>query len=153
MYQSPNPPPPKTGWSWSTFVIGAVVGIFVGVIGVFAVGALLFEGQISADLKEAEAEQSAIEQVQSLSAQLGTCDAHDRRCHMENKAQVDRIDAAMTNQPPALGNAITSFSTEYESFTSRNCGIVKTNVMCGLAGMNMNVAVSTIKTESAELGG
>lgn len=152
MYYNDSPAPKARRWSWPSFGAGIATGAVVGVAGVFALGAVLFEDDIRADLAAASDGQASVSQVQEYAARLTTCDAHDRACHRSNQEMTSSISEAIDNPPAKLQNALVSFSTEYNSFVSRDCGVNTSNVMCGLAGMNMNMAVATIKAEATNLG-
>ena len=150
-FSTQEPKREHTRWSWASFGAGIFVGIIVGIIGFFALVAILFSDDISTALDEEQAGSDQVAQVQELAAELTTCDAHDSVCHYGNYSRVTQIDAAMPDAPASLRNALASFETEHESFADLRCGVNKQNVMCGLAGMNMNVAVSTIKAEAGHL--
>lgn len=130
-------------WSWLSFA----VGIVVGVVGFFALGSVLFSDDISTALEEEKGSGSAVEQVQTIAAQMTTCDPHGRSCHFNNMERVNEIDLAMPERPSGLNNALVSFRTEYGSFTGRGCGRNTSNAICGLTGLNLNLAVSTVKAE------
>ena len=142
---------PTRRWSWTTYAAGVATGVIVGAAGFFGLGALLFEDDIQADLQTESTDSFAVDYAQDYAAQLTTCEAHSRSCHEYNDNLVNAINNALDNPPPGLKYALISFSTEYASFVNQRCGVNKSNVMCGLAGMNMNLAVATIKAEAANL--
>ena len=88
--------------------------------------------------------------IAEVAAGLEACENHDRLCHANNKLDVDRLEAAMgTDAPADLRAGVADFNTQFDGFVGSNCGINKQNVVCGLKGLNMNLAITTIKTAVA----
>lgn len=121
--------------------------------GVVAVAALIFAAFLAGlgwDEATAEEDTPTGPTTAEVAAGLEACDNHDRMCHANNKLDVDRLETAMGPDAPAnLRAGVNDFNTQFDGFISSNCGINKQNVVCGLKGLNMNLAITTIKTAVA----
>ena len=62
-------PTTRRNWSWLAFTVGIVAGIIIGIVGLFGLGAVLFQDDVSAALED---EQTSTE-VQTAAADLEEC--------------------------------------------------------------------------------
>lgn len=119
---------------------GGIVAVVVVVFAAFLAG-LGWEDAV------AQEEKSEGPTVSEIAAKLTACDNHDRLCHADNNLTVSRLSNAMGDDAPAdLASGVADFETQFDAFIDGNCGINKQNVVCGLKGLNLNLAVTSIKT-------
>lgn len=136
-----NQPQTKSARTW--WIVGGVILAALVVFAAFLAG-------LGWDEATAQEEEPTGPSIAEISAGLEACDNHDRLCHANNKLDVDRLDTAMgADAPTDLRAGVTDFNTQFDSFIGSNCGTNKQNVVCGLKGLNMNLAITSIKTAVA----
>lgn len=134
-------PQTKTARTW--WIVGGVI------LAALVVAAAFLAGLGWEDATAPKSEPASLTSSE-VAATLTACDNHDKRCHIRNNTAVEKLQGALGADAPAdIASGVRDFRTQFQSFTNGNCGINKKNVVCGLNGLNMNLAVSSIKTAVA----
>lgn len=162
-----RPPPPgqwdasyevprRRWWSWQSFVGGSVTGIIIGIIGLFALGAILFEDEIAAT---PEAEQAPRAEYQWTQAQVVPSETRDAIqstmtctgvvCVGINEVRLDAIESYLAGVQPRqasidLSHAYGDWYQANRIWSTQWCQ-QETNQTCDQAAQDMNEALQTMK--------
>lgn len=109
--------PRRRWWTWQSFAAGSVAGIISGIIGLFALGAVLFEDDIATDL-EADKDRNA--SYQWTQAQVVPSEARDAiqstmtctgvACVGINKVRLDSIESYLAGVAPRQASVDLSYA-------------------------------------------
>lgn len=153
---APYEVPRQRWWSWRSFVAGALAGVIVGILGLFALGAILFEDEIAADL---EAEQPRKPEYQWTQAQVVPAETREAIrsamncsgvvCVGINEIRLDEIESYLAGVQPRqasidLSHAYGDWYRANRIWSSQWCQ-QETNQTCDHAAQDMNEALNIMK--------
>lgn len=137
-WTAPNQPvQPRSRRGW--WIAGGIVAAVLVVVVAFLAG-------LGWDDAVADENEKDGPTVAEIAAGLRACDNHDRMCHATNNLTVRRIANAIGDgASPELEAGVADFDTQFRAFVDGGCGINMQNVVCGLKGLNLNLAITSIK--------
>lgn len=146
---------PRKKWSWMPFFLGIATGITVGIIGVFALGAVLFEDDIVADLEAARADDAShVTRAESVprdaqEAILKLLPCNDQLCVQMNKVRLEDIGVSLVAVQPRqasidLSHTYGEWHRALHIWDSQWCN-QETNETCDEAAQDMNDAIHTMR--------
>lgn len=143
-------------WSWRSFAAGAVTGAIVGILGLFALGSILFEDEIAADLKAEQPRKAEYQWTQAQVVPSETREAINSAmtctgavCVGINKVRLDDIESYLAGVQPRqasidLSHAYGDWYRANRIWSSQWCQ-QETDQTCDQAAQDMNDALQTMK--------
>lgn len=155
-WQTPCEAPRRQAWSWRSFAVGIVAGIVTGAIGLFGLGAILFEDDIAADLEAERATNSGpqVTRAESIFDEAQEAIESTQQCNGVvcvglNEVRLDDIESSLVAVMPRqasidLSLAYGEWYRANRVWSSQWCN-QETNETCDQAQQDMNQALAAMK--------